>query len=58
MMELPSRADAADDLREQAASCRRLAKRARTHGGVSALRVAADQFDDDARRIDPTSFKR
>jgi hypothetical protein len=58
MIELPSRAEAADELREQAASCRRLAKRARTHGGLSALSVVADQFDDDARRIDPASLKR
>lgn len=53
-----SRGEAADELREQAASCRRLAKRARTTSGLSALTAAADQFDDDARRIDPTSFRR
>lgn len=57
-MQRLSRGEAADELREQAASCRRLAKRARTTGGLSALTAVADQFDDDARRIDPTSSKR
>lgn len=57
-MERLSRSEAADGLREQAASCRRLARRARTRGGSSALAGAADQFDDDARRIDPTSAPR
>ncbi|HJP69221.1 MAG TPA: hypothetical protein VJ846_09990 [Sphingomicrobium sp.] len=56
-MERLSRGEAADELREQAASCRRLAKRARTRGGYSALATVAEQFDDDARRIDPTSFR-
>jgi hypothetical protein len=53
-----SREDAADELREQAASCRRLSRRARTAGGHSALAAVAVQFDDDARRIDPSSEKR
>lgn len=53
-----SRGDAADALREQAASCRRLARRARTSGGSTALETVAEQFDDDARRIDPMSEKR
>jgi hypothetical protein len=57
-MEYLTRGDAADALREQAASCRRLAKRARTRGGLSALTTVAEQFDDDARRIDPASMKR
>jgi hypothetical protein len=57
-MNQPSRQDAADDLREQAASCRRLARKARTTKGERALGVAADTFDDDARRIDPMSFRR
>jgi len=52
-----SREDAADELREQAASCRRLSRRARTAGGYSALTAVAVQFDDDARRIDPFSKK-
>jgi len=53
-----SREDAADGLREQAASCRRLAKRARTASGLSALRSVAEQFDTDASRIDPRSLRR
>jgi len=53
-----SRADAADELREQAASCRRLAVRARTPNGSWALEAAAAQFDTDARRIDPMSTRR
>ena len=58
MMERLTRGEAAEELREQAASCRRLAKRARTTSGLSALTAVADQFDDDARRIDPTSYRR
>ena len=53
-----SREDAADGLREQAASCRRLARRAYTDGGSAALKSAAEQFDTDARRIDPRSERR
>lgn len=53
-----SREDAADGLREQAASCRRLARRARTESGAVALGVVARQFDSDARRIDPRSTPR
>ena len=48
-----SRADAADELRQQASSCRRLAQRARTYCGSVALTTVADQLDEDARRIDP-----
>lgn len=58
MTERLSRGEAADELREQAASCRRLARRARTGGGSSALTTVADRFDDDARRIDPSSQRR
>jgi hypothetical protein len=53
-----SREDAADGLREQAASCRRLATRARTPTGSTALKTVAEQFDIDARRIDPRSVRR
>ena len=53
-----TREDAADGLREQAASCRRLATRARTSSGATALGAVADQFDADARRIDPRSLRR
>ena len=52
-MDSPSRHEAADDLRQQAASCRRLATRARTDSGRVALTALAEHFDDDARRIDP-----
>lgn len=57
-MERLSRSEAADELREQAASCRRLARRARTKGGSTALTGVAEQFDNDARRIDPNSIAR
>jgi hypothetical protein len=53
-----SRGEAAEELREQAASCRRLANRARTEAGTRALTGVADYFDDDARRIDPRSERR
>ena len=53
-----SREDAADGLREQAASCRQLARRARTASGLGALRAVADQFESDASRIDPRSLRR
>lgn len=58
MIEGVSRREAADDLREQAASCRRLARRARTGAGGTALQAVAEQFDTDARRIDPLSLPR
>ena len=58
LMERMSRGEAADELREQAASCRGLARRARTPSGSTALTTVADQFDKDARRIDPWSLKR
>jgi hypothetical protein len=57
-MSEPSREDAADLLREQAASFRRMAQRARTAAGTRALAAVADQFDTDARRIDPMSFRK
>lgn len=53
-----SREAAADGLREQAASCRRLAWRARTVEGSRALKAVAELFDTDARRIDPRSERR
>ena len=53
-----TRHEAADSLREQAASCRRLAARASTPRGSSALVAVADYFDADARRIDPLSERR
>lgn len=53
-----SHEDAADGLRDQAASCRRLARRARTASGWTALKAVAKQFDSDASRIDPRSLSR
>ena len=53
-----SREDAADGLREQAASYRRLSRCARTAAGSKALNTIADQFDDHASRIDPRSLRR
>ena len=58
MTEPLSREDAADGLREQAASYRRLAKCARTDSGSIALTALAEEFDTDARRIDPRSERR
>jgi hypothetical protein len=49
---------AAEGLREEAASCRLLARRARTASGSIALNHLADQFDTDARRLDPCSERR
>lgn len=45
-------------MREEAASYRRLAKRARTGSGSTALKAVAEQFDTDARRMDPRSERR
>jgi hypothetical protein len=58
LMQRLTRGEAAEELRDQAASCRRLAGRARTAGGSTALKTVAEQFDDDARRIDPMSERR
>jgi hypothetical protein len=52
------RADSANSLREQAAACRRLSGQARTRQGVKALEVLGDHFDDQARKLDPSSLKR
>jgi hypothetical protein len=51
-------ADSADQLREQAASCRRLAQSARTRAGTKALEGLGDHFDERASRLDPSSQKR
>jgi hypothetical protein len=58
MMRIISRGEAAEELREQAASCRQLAGRASTSKGASALVAVANHFDADARRIDPRSERR
>lgn len=52
-----SREDDADDLRDQAASCRRLANRARTGSGWAALLAVANHFETDADRIDPRALR-
>ena len=52
-VQLPSRAEAADQLRSQAASCCRLALGASTLRGSEALRAVARHFDADAARVDP-----
>jgi hypothetical protein len=58
MISLVTREDAAGSLREQAACCRRLSKRARTASGSNALNSVAEQFDTDASRVDPRSLRR
>jgi hypothetical protein len=50
---MSSQNEAAEALREQAASCRSLALRARTAAGSSALNALAEHFDAYARRSDP-----
>ena len=50
--------EAADSLREQAAACRRLSIKARTRQGTKALEALGDHFDDQARRLDPSSMRR
>ena len=57
VMQQPTRGEAADELREQAASCRSLPAGA-DYGRVIALNTVAEHFDDDVRRIDPLSEKR
>ena len=54
----PWKIEAAESLREQAASCRRLAARARTTAGSTALWGLAKQFDEEARRMHPASEPR
>ena len=53
-----SREEAADGLRAQAAAGRRLATRARTGSGWTALLAVANHFDTNADRIDPRSLRR
>ena len=54
----PWKIEAAESLREQAASWRRLAARAPTSAGSTALWGLAKQFDEEARRTDPASEQR
>jgi len=51
-------ADTAESLRSQAAACRRLAAASRTRAGNSSLVALADHFDEQARKLDPSSFSR
>ena len=53
-----AREDAAEGMREQAASFRRLAQTARTDSGSAALKAMAEEFDSDAHRLDPGSERR
>ena len=48
--------DTADSLREQAASCRRLASASRTRAGKSSLEALADHFEKQAVSLDPSSL--
>lgn len=52
------RRTSADGLREQAASCRRLAAAARTRAGTTSLQALGDHFDEQARKMDPSSQRR
>jgi hypothetical protein len=54
----PAKQEAAEGLREQAASCRRLAAAARTRAGMSSLNDLAEHFDRQAMQIDPSSLRR
>ena len=54
----PYRIQMAESLREQAAALRRLAVRARTHEGQSALLLLAQKYDAEGRRWNPESEKR
>ena len=58
MPRMITRDEAAEELREQAASCRKLARRASTPTGSHALNEVAEYYDADARRIDPRSERR
>lgn len=48
-----SRSHVAENLRDQAASYRRLAAVARTSAGTKLLGELADNFDEQARKLDP-----
>jgi hypothetical protein len=53
-----TKAGEADGLRGQAAACRRLSIQARTRAGTKALNDLGDHFDEQARKLDPSSMKR
>jgi len=52
------RTQSADELREQAAACRRLANQARTRAGKKGLDALGDHFDDQASKLDWSSKRR
>ena len=54
----PEPSVAAEGLREQAAACRRLAKVARTRTGRTSIEALGDHFDEQARKLDPSSLRR
>ena len=54
----PEPSVAAEGLREQAASCRRLAGAARTRAGRTSIEALGDHFDEQARKLDPLSQRR
>ena len=57
-MDASPRGGSADDLREQAAACRRLSGQSRTRVGAKALVELGDHFDAQASKLDPSSQKR
>ena len=54
----PAHGDTAQNLREQAASCRRLSAQSRTRAGARALVELGDHFDEQASKLDPSSQRR
>jgi hypothetical protein len=50
--------DFARRLREQEPACRGMAVQARTRAGKQGPGALADNFDEQARKIDPTSMRR
>lgn len=57
-LERQQRRAQAEGLREQAASCRRLAANARTRAGTTSIIALGDHFDEQARKLDPRSERR
>jgi hypothetical protein len=57
-LENQSNPDTGDSLRSQAAACRRLAAAARTRSGRTSLEALANHFDEQARKLDPSSMWR
>lgn len=53
-----SKAVEMERLLEQAAACRRLSSQSRTRAGTKALVALGDHFDEQARRLNPSSLRR